>query len=305
MNYTLNQLQIFLKITQTLSVTRAAEELHLTQPAVSIQLKNFQDQFDIPLTEVVGRRIYITDFGKEVAKSAESILQQVANIDNKTHSFKGMLTGRSKLSVVSTGKYVMPFFLAPFMKLHKSLELNMDVTNRSGVIEGMESNTVDFAFVSILPVNPMVEHVDLLENRLYLVGNTDEKFRKSPYPKNILKELPLIFREEGSGTRLAMDHFIRRNHLVINRKMQLTSNEAVKQAVLAGLGYSIMPHIAIKNELESRQLQVIPVTGLPIRNTWRLIWPKGKQHSPVAAAFLEFVRKEKEAIIEKHFTFEI
>src|SRR5882672_9232793 len=125
MNYTLNQLQIFLKITQTLSVTKAAEELHLTQPAVSIQLKNFQDQFDIPLTEVVGRKIYITDFGKEIAQLANGVLEQVATINGKTHTLKGRLTGRLKLSTVSTGRYVLPFFLSPFMKLHKDLELIM------------------------------------------------------------------------------------------------------------------------------------------------------------------------------------
>src|SRR6185436_1887782 len=118
MNYTLNQLQIFLKVTQTLSVTKAAEELHLTQPAVSIQLRNFQDQFDIPLTEVVGRRIYITDFGKEIAEAAQNILNQVAAINQKTHSFKGQLTGKLKLSIVTTGKYLMPYLLSPFMKLH-------------------------------------------------------------------------------------------------------------------------------------------------------------------------------------------
>jgi len=138
MNYTLNQLQIFLKVTQALSVTKAAEELHLTQPAVSIQLKNFQDQFDIPLTEVVGRRIYITDFGKEVAELAEGVIEQVATINRKTHTSKGQLTGRLKLSTVSTGRYVLPFFLAPFMKQHKNLELIMDVRNRSKVIDSLE-----------------------------------------------------------------------------------------------------------------------------------------------------------------------
>src|SRR5436190_20499347 len=110
MNYTLNQLQVFLKITQTQSVTKAAEELHLTQPAVSIQLKNFQNQFDTPLTEVVGRKIYITDFGKEIAQSAEAILQQAAAIDYRAHSRKGQLNGRLKLATVSTGMSVMPFF---------------------------------------------------------------------------------------------------------------------------------------------------------------------------------------------------
>ena len=304
MNYTLNQLQIFLKVTQTQSVTKAAEELHLTQPAVSIQLKNFQTQFDIPLTEVVGRKIYITDFGKEIAQSAEDILGQVATINQKTHSFKGQLSGRLKISSVSTGRYVLPFFLSPFMKQHKSPELIVDVTNRSRVIESLEQNTVDFSLVSILPATLAVEHLDLLENKFFVVGSGEEKFKKTPYSKHILKELPLIIREKGSGTRLVIERFIERNRLHVSPKMELTSNEAVKYAVMAGMGYSIMPLIGIKNELQNGHLKIIPVTGFPIKTMWRLIWLKGKKHSPVASAFLEFVRSEKNMIMKKYFSFE-
>jgi DNA-binding transcriptional LysR family regulator len=304
MNYTLNQLQVFFKVTQTLSVTKAAEELHLTQPAVSIQLKNFQDQFDIPLTEVVGRKIYITDFGKEVAQLAEGVLEQVATINRKTHTFKGQLTGRLKLTTVSTGRYVLPFFLSPFMKQHKHLELTMDVRNRSKVIDSLEQNTVDFSLMSIVPTTLAVEKLDLLENKFFLVGSGEEKFKKTPYTKHILKELPLIFREKGSGTRMVMEKFIERSHLDINPKMELTSNEAVKYAVMAGLGYSIMPLIGIKNELQNGHLQIIPVNGFPTKTTWRLIWLKGKKHSPAASAFLSFVRAEKNAIMKKYFSFE-
>ena len=301
MNYTLNQLQVFLKITETLSVTKAAEQLHLTQPAVSIQLKNFQEQFDRPLTEVVGRRIYITDFGKEIAQSAENIFQQLAAINFKAHALKGQLTGRLKLSAVSTGMSVMPFFLSPFMKQHKNLELLMDVTNRGRVIETLEQNKVDFSLISILPTAPAVEKLDLLENKLFLVGSGKEKFKKTPYSKNILKELPLIFREKGSGTRQVMENFIERSRLDVFQKMELTSNDAVKQAVMADLGYSIMPLIGIRNELQNGHLQVIPVNGLPVKNIWRLIWLKGKRHSPVANAFLQHVRKEREKIVQERF----
>jgi len=301
MNYTLNQLQVFVKITQTLSVTKAAGELHLTQPAVSIQLKNFQQQFDIPLSEVAGRKIYITDFGKEIAQLAEGILQQVAAINYKTHSQKGQLTGRLKLSTVSTGMSVMPFFLSPFMKQHDRLELIMDVTNRGKVIESLEQNTVDFSLISILPVAPVVEKLDLLENKLFLIGNGNLKFKKVPYPKSILKELPLIFREKGSGTRQVMEDFIERSKLDVVQKMELTSNDAVKQAVMADLGFSIMPLIGIKNELQNGHLQIIPVIGLPVKNVWRLIWLKGKRPSPVASAFLQHVRKEKEKIVQEKF----
>ena len=199
MNYTLNQLHIFLKVVQTQSVTKASEELHLTQPAVSIQLKNFQDQFEIPLTEVIGRRIYITDFGKEIAEAAENIINQVYAINYKTLAYKGQLTGKLKISVVSTGKYVMPFFLADFMKQHAGIELLMDVTNKNKVIESLENNEVDFALVSILPTKFDVEQLDLLQNKLYLVGNTETKFEKEVDTKTIFKDLPLIFREKEIG----------------------------------------------------------------------------------------------------------
>jgi len=301
MNYTLNQLQIFLKVVQTESVTKAAEDLHLTQPAVSIQLKNFQDQFDIPLTEVVGRKLYVTDFGKEIAIAAENIINQVNAINYKTLSYKGQLSGRLKISVVSTGKYVLPYFLADFVKQHPGIELVMDVTNKTKVIESLEENEVDMALVSILPPTINVEKLDLLKNKLFLVGNTKQHNKKEMKPKDIFKDLRLIFREKGSGTRQNMELFINRNHLEIVNKMELTSNEAVKQALLAGLGYSIMPLIGIRNELHNKELHIIPVKGLPITTTWSLIWLKGKKHSLVSNAFLDYLRKEKSRIVQEKF----
>lgn len=301
MNYTLNQLQIFLKIVQTRSVTKASEELHLTQPAVSIQLKNFQDQFDIPLTEVVGRKIHITDFGKEIAEAAESILNQVYAINYKTLAYKGQLAGRLKISVVSTGKYVMPYFLADFIQQHSGIELLMDVTNKSKVVESLENNEVDFALVSILPDGLNIDKLDLLQNKLYLVGNTQKKFKKITNTKEVFHDLPLIFREKGSGTRQTMEKFLEKNHLPVLKKMELTSNEAVKQSLLAGLGYSIMPLIGIKNELHNHELQIIPTKGLPITTTWSLIWLKGKKHSPVSLSFLEYLRNEKNNIVHHKF----
>lgn len=302
MNYTLNQLQIFLKVVQTQSVTKASEELHLTQPAVSIQLKNFQDQFEIPLTEIIGRKIYITDFGREIAAAAENIINQVHAINYKTSAFKGQLTGRLKISVVSTGKYVMPYFLTDFMKNHAGVELLMDVTNKSKVIESLENNEVDFALVSILPTTLNIEKLELLQNKLYLVGSNKTKFKKGINAKDLFKDLPLIYREKGSGTRQTMEIFIERNRLSVLKKMELTSNEAVKQAVLAGLGYSIMPLIGIRNELHNKELQIISVKGLPIKTTWSLIWPRGKRHSPVSLSFLDHLKKEKSRIVQEKFS---
>lgn len=301
MNYTLHQLQVFLKVAQTQSVTKASEALHLTQPAVSIQLRNFQDQFEIPLTEVIGRKIFITDFGKEIAVAAENILNEVYAINYKTLAYKGQLTGRLKISVVSTGKYVMPYFLADFMKKHEGIELLLDVTNKAMVIESLEKNEVDFSLVSVLPEHLQLERVELMQNKLYLVGNALHQFEAKLHSKNIFETLPLIYREQGSGTRYVMEKYIEQNKIPIRKKMELTSNEAVKQAVVAGLGFSVMPLIGIKNELTNGDLKLIDVEGFPIKSTWNLIWLKSKSFSPVASSFLNYIRQEKDRIIQEKF----
>jgi LysR family transcriptional regulator, low CO2-responsive transcriptional regulator len=301
MNYTLNQLNVFLKVTQTESITKAAEILHLTQPAVSIQLKNFQDQFEIPLTEVVGRQLYVTDFGKEIAEAAEKILEGVYALNYKTQAHKGQLTGRLKISIVSTGKYVMPYFLADFLKQHPGVELAMDVTNKARVIESLGKNEIDFALVSLLPESLSVDHVKLMQNKLYLVANKDTVFAKSSYTNSVFEQLPLIYREQGSGTRLVMERFIQENKIPVFKKMELTSNEAVKQAVIAGLGSSIMPLIGIKNELSTGELQIIPVKKFPIKTHWHLISSRNKRFSSAAEAYLNYVKMEKDNIIHSKF----
>lgn len=301
MNYTLNQLKIFLKIAERGSITKAADELHLTQPAVSNQLKNFQDQFDIPLTELVGRKIYITDFGKEIAQSAEKILNEVAAIDFKTHAFKGQLTGRLKISVVSTGKYVIPYFLSSFINQNPGVELQMDVTNKERVVGSLEENAVDFSLVSILPANLQIEKLDLLPNKLYLIRKTPESTSQPVMDTLWSVDFPLIYRENGSATRQVMENFFKQHDSPQAKKIELTTNEAVKQAVLAGLGYSVMPLIGIRNELQNGELQIVPFQGLPITTIWSLIWPKGKNHSPVATAFRSHIEKEKESIILEYF----
>ncbi|MFT6749680.1 MAG: DNA-binding transcriptional LysR family regulator [Flavobacterium sp.] len=302
MNYTLHQLQVFLKVTQTLSITKAADELHLTQPAVSIQLRNLQDQFEIPLTEIVGRQLYVTDFGKEIAIAVENILNEVHAINYKTLAFKGQLSGRLKLAVVSTGKYVIPYFLADFLKSNASVELEMDVNNKTKVVKALRNNEVDFALVSVIPKDIAIESEVLLENKLVLVGNNEIKLNTKEKIPDVLFNSPLLFREIGSATRLAMEGYINQKKIHTKSSIQLTSNEAVKQAIIAGLGISIMPIIGLKNELDTNQIKIIPSSGLPILTNWRLIWLKGKKMSPVGSAFLEFIRQEKETIIGQKFS---
>ena len=301
MNYTLHQLQIFLKITETNSITKAAEELHLTQPAVSIQLKNFQDQFEIPLTEVVGRQLYVTDFGKEISIIGQRIINEVQEIQNKTLAFKGELTGRLTLSVVSTGKYIIPYFLSDFLKSNPGVELSLDVTNKVKVLKSLEKNEVDFSLVSILPENFSIYNEELMDNKLFLIANKDFKITKKIYNPEFLNELNIIYRENGSGTRWKIERFFETHNLKINKKLELTSNEAVKQAVLAGLGVSIMPLIGLKNELLNNDLQIIPLKGLPLKTNWNLIWHKQKSLSPVAKAYLDFIKENKIQIIENKF----
>lgn len=302
MNYTLHQLIIFLKIVETKSITKASEVLHLTQPAVSIQLKKFQDQFDIPLTEVIGRQLYVTDFGKEIAETAEKIVHQIQEINYKTLAYKGQLSGRLKISVVSTGKYVIPYFIADFLKENKAVELELDVTNKAKVIESLQSNEVDFALVSLLPDNLEIDKIDLMENKLYLVGNEEFNFSAEKNDKSILQDIPIIYREKGSGTRQVMERFLENNKLQLTKKMELTSNEAVKQALIAGLGCSIMPLIGIKNELNNSDLHIIPIKGLPLKSTWQLIWMKQKNLSPVAKAFTNYLTIHKNQIIQEKFS---
>ncbi len=289
MNYTLHQLRIFVEVVRQESVTRAAEELHMTQPALSIQLKNFQGQFDIPLTEVVGRKLFITEFGRSIGQQAGNVLREAETIQYKTKEYGDLLTGRLSVSSASTGKYVVPYFLSGFLKQHKGIDLILDVTNKSRVLQSLHHNEIDFALVSVVPEGLKVDEESLLPNHLYMVGNTPQLDEDRPY----------IFREEGSATRLAMDHYLGQQQG--RKRMELTSNEAVKQALLAGLGYSIIPLIGIHNELSSEELYIIPAPSLPITTTWRLIWLRDKKLSPVAKAYLEYVRHSKQQIINENF----
>jgi DNA-binding transcriptional LysR family regulator len=302
MHYTLHQLQIFLKIVQTKSITKAAEELNLTQPAVSIQLKKLQDQFDIPLTEVIGRQLYITHFGNEIAITAQKVLDEVETINYKSKTFKGILSGKLMVSVVSTGKYVMPYFLCDFLNQNKGIDLIMDVTNKSKVVKSLENNEVDFALVSILPDDIQLQSEILLDNKLYLIGNHNAVSQIQNNYSNLFDEYPLIYREEGSATRLVMENYLQRNGIQSAKKMQLTSNEAVKQAVIAGIGYSIMPIIGLKNELERGDLKIISMKGFPIKSNWYLVWLKNKSLSPVAEAYINYIREEKSKLKSNYFS---
>jgi DNA-binding transcriptional LysR family regulator len=302
MNYTLHQLEIFRTIAELQSVTKASEHLFLTQPAVSIQLKNFQAQFNLPLFEIVGRKLYITEFGEEISETAFKILEQVENIKYKSAIFEGKIAGKLNISIVSTAKYTMPYFLSDFIKTNEMVSLTMDVTNKMTVLRSLENNECDFAMVSTIPKKLNIERIELMKNKLYFVANRNfNPSKKKVLLKDLNKSL-FIFRESGSATRLAMEQYLVKHKIAIEKEMELTSNEAVKQAVIAGLGISIMPIIGIKNELQNGDLQIIEMIDFPLETNWNLIWLKSKNLSLVAKSFKKHLEENKENIIKRHFT---
>lgn len=289
MNITFHQLRIFLEVVKQKSITKSAELMHMTQPALSIQLKNFQQQFDIPLIEIINKKLYVTDFGYEIAELAKNVLNEADAIELKTKEYKGSIRGKLKISSASTGKYVIPYFLNGFLKENKGVDLLLDVTNKTSTIKSLLNNEIDFALVSIIPENINVKEELLLDNKLYLVGSA----------KNFDANKPLIYREPGSATRTVMENYFAKNKK--RKSIELTSNEAVKQAIMAGIGYSILPLIGIKNELVKKQLFVINTKGLPVTTKWRLIWLADKKLSPVAKAYLGYLTVNKEQIINNNF----
>lgn len=304
MNYTLHQLRIFTKVSEHQSVTKAAEVLYLTQPAVSLQLKRFQQEFDIPLFEVLGRQLHITEFGRKIEKLAHELLQQAERIEAAANTHRGILTGNIRIATVSTGKYVLPYFLEGFMRDHPGVNISVDVTNKTLVIESLRENRIDFALVSVLPEKLAIVGIPLLPNELHLTASTSYPDLPKRMTKARLGNLPLIFREEGSATRSAMSSFLSKQQIPIKRSMELVSNEAVKQSVRAGLGLSILPRIGIRSELALGSMRIIPMKGLPIITEWNLTYPKGKMHSPAALALSEYIQQNKEEIVRRHFSLE-
>ena len=296
MNYTLHQLRVFQKVVELKSITKAAEALNMTQPAVSIQLKNLQEQFDMPITEIFGRQVHITDFGMELNEVAGRILDEVELIDYMSKQYKGLLAGKLKIASVSTGKYVIPYFLKGFLDMHKGVKLDFDVTNRREVIANLEKNDIDFAVMAVEPEHINLNEEIIMPNTLFVVGSNENS------ELTLKDEVSLLHREEGSGTRIIMLNFFDKKGINTKLRMQLRSNEAVKQAVIAGLGISVLPVVSMKNELENGQVKIINVEGFPLKSDWKLVWLKNKRLSPVANAFLDYIKENKEEIFRKEFS---
>jgi DNA-binding transcriptional LysR family regulator len=288
MNYTLHQLRIFREVARTGSVTKAAEALHLSQPAISIQLNKLEEQFELPLLEPAGRGVRLTDFGQRFVEGVERLIQESDSLAELEAAHRKLLTGKLRVAVVSTGKYVMPYLLAGFLRRHPGIELRMEVTNRSAVVTQLEDGAVDFALVSILPEHLPLQSLAILNNELYLVRSPG--LLRLPEVDDPLLDVPFIFREMGSGTRYMTEQFLKARSLKPPRRMELTSNEAVKQAVVAGLGQSIMPIIGLKNELKAGLLEVVEYPGLPMVSQWQLVWRADRKAGAAAKGFEQWLK---------------
>ena len=272
---------------------------HLTQPTVSIQFKTFAQQFDFPLIEYRSKQMFLSELGTEVFRRVTQILDYTAALNTLNTSLKDKLTGTLTLSVVSTGKYIMPYLVKTFIDDHPDVDLVMDVDNRLKVIESLEKNSVDFSLVSILPKNLPVETLELIGNDLYLMGSP---MQKKLWEQQNMGQITYLFRERGSSTRSHMEKVLSMIKVKPNKKVELTSNETIKQSVIAGLGISVMPVIGIKRELNDGTVVIIPHTKLPIKTNWNLIWRQQKELSPVASAFLKHLEDHKESILKEFKT---
>ncbi len=241
MNITLHQLKAFQAIAKFQSITKAAEAMSMTQPAVSIQLKNLQEQFEVPLTEIIGKRIHITEFGQELVDTADRIFGELGQIEEKMLELKGLLGGKIRISAVSTGKYIIPYLMADFMKIHPHVEISLEVSNRYKVLAQLQENSTDLALVSLWPEELELESIQLAENKWYLACSPEKKDSYNAAIKEGKWEMvPFVLREKGSGTRTIMEKFFQDRDIHVGSKLELATNEAVKQAVMAGLGASLL-----------------------------------------------------------------
>lgn len=302
MNFTLHQLKAFQAIAKYQSITRAAEAMSMTQPAVSIQLKNLQEQFEVPLTEIIGKKIHITEFGQELVDTADRIFAELDQIEEKMLELKGLLGGKIRISAVSTGKYIIPYLMADFMEIYPHVEISLEVSNRYNVLAHLQENSTDLALVSLWPDDLDLESIQLAENRWYLACSPE---KKSSYEKHIQSEewskVPFVLREKGSGTRTMMEKFFSERDIHVESKLELATNEAVKQAVMAGLGASILSNFSMAQEIKDGRISLLEYPGLPLKADWKLIWLKQKKHSPAVKAFIRWLSENREKILADHF----
>jgi DNA-binding transcriptional LysR family regulator len=298
MHITLRQLQCFSAVAQNLSFTRAADALHLTQPAVSMQIRQLEQQTGIELTEQLGKKIHLTEAGEEVLRYARSILQQVDEMDDVLNKMKGLAGGRLRIAAISSANYFAPKLLGVFHHRFPDVGVSMDVTRQQSVLKQVADNEVDMAIMGQPPEGVNVDAIAFMDNPLVIVAPPGHRLAKQ---KNIaLKQMEkeiFLTREPGSGTRGAMHRFFRQHKLKLTTGMEMGSLEGIKQGVQAELGVGLLPRGAIETELKLKRLVVLNIKGMPIRRHWYVVLHKGKRLSAAAEAFRSLLVDEADALL--------
>jgi LysR family transcriptional regulator, low CO2-responsive transcriptional regulator len=285
---TLHQLKVFEAAARHGSFTRAAEELFLTQPTVSMQIKQLTKSVGLPLFEQVGKRLYLTEAGRELFATCRQIFDTIAQFEMKVADLKGLKQGQLRLAVITTAKYFIPRLLGPFCQLYPGIDISLQVTNHEGILERMSANLDDLYILSQVPEHMDVNYQPFLENPMVVVAPMNHRLAKE---KNIsiqqLEDEAFIMREPGSGTRRSIQKLFDEHGISVKVKLELGSNEAIKQAIAGGLGISVLSrHTLLPN---AGDLTILDVEHFPIKRDWYMVYPNGKQLSIVARTYCEYL----------------
>jgi len=289
---TLRQLEVFSAIARHGSFTRAAEELFLTQPTVSMQIKKLTDTVGLPLLEQVGKKIYLTDAGRALEAMARQLFEQFENFEMTLADLKGLKQGRLRLAVVTTAKYFAPRLLGPFCQQYPGIDVSLKVSNRERVIERLAENQDDLYILGQPPEEIDAVAEPFLENPLVVLAPANHPLagKKKISLKRLVDE-PFLMREPGSGTRKAVERLFAERNLIMKVRMELGSNEAIKQAIVGGLGLSVLSRHTLALDAPMGQLAILDVEGFPIERHWYAAYPAGKQLSVVARTFLDYLKQ--------------
>ncbi|WP_089723966.1 LysR family transcriptional regulator [Candidatus Thiosymbion oneisti] len=299
MNVSLRQLRVFEAVARLSSYTRAAAELHLTQPAVSMQVRQLEEEVGLPLFEKLGKHIRLTEAGRELFHYSRSIDRSLREMEEVVESLKGVSRGRLSIAVASTVNYFAPRLLAAFHQRYPGISLRLDVTNRERLVHQLQANAVDMVLMGQPPQSVEVESEAFMDNPLVVIAPPEHPLAgvQSIGIQRLTEEV-FVMRESGSGTRQAMERFFGERGVTIRHGMQMTRNEAIKQAVRAGLGLSVVSLHTLELELETRRLVILDVAGFPLARQWHLVYRRGRRLSPAAQAFRQFVLEEARGLAE-------
>lgn len=298
MNVTFRQLKVFESVARLLSYTKAAKELYLSQPAVSMQIKQLEENVGLPLLEQIGKKIFLTEAGNEMYHYARSIARELNEAGDIIELLKGVESGRLEISVATTANAFATRMLAMFKQQHKGVTISLDVTNRESLLKQLEDNEKDIAIMGRPPENADLVIEAFADNPLVVIAAPDHHLvGQQPIPLSMLQDQTFVVREQGSGTRTAMQRFFNEHNLSISSSMEMNENEAIKQAVQAGMGLGVVSIHTIELELETNRLVILDVEDFPIMRHWYLVHRKEKRLSPITLAFKQFVLSEGRNLI--------